>query len=187
MHTRKGLAPIVWLIIVALVLGGGYFAYRKYQPLTTNNQQQEKKEETSTKDWNTYRNEEYGFVASYPPQWEAQSTPVGVMFRPVGMVSDWQWVIEVSEESEMERIADIYTSEADRVGESHITSIPITLGHVGAATLVVVTNDEVQKMSPTWERRVVLLAREGRTYLISNGAVKADDYERFYQSFRFTK
>lgn len=33
-HTNKGLAPMLWVVIAAIVLGGGYFAYGRYnQPL----------------------------------------------------------------------------------------------------------------------------------------------------------
>ncbi|HBV01553.1 MAG TPA: hypothetical protein DEF00_04180 [Candidatus Taylorbacteria bacterium] len=66
-QTQKGFAPLVWVIITAILLGGGYAVYRNYQQPTTDNNRS--LEVAETKDWKTYRNEKYGFEFQYPPGW----------------------------------------------------------------------------------------------------------------------
>ena len=209
MNKHTGLAPliplnkggqgVVWVIIAALLLGGGYLVVQKSkskignaEPITekiveSTAQEVPQSQTVAPVDWKTYRNEKYGFEVKYPSSWETQTTPVGAMFRPIGMKNDWQWVVEVSQKAGVEALADIYTSEVDRIGESKITPTPITVDGSESAMLAVVTNDEVRKMSPAWERRIILITRGNQTYTISNGAIKSDEYERFYQSFTFTK
>ncbi len=65
-NSQRGFAPLVWVIIAALVLGGGYVAYRNYRHPTTDHQPQEKQANADTQDWKTYRNEKYGFEFMYP-------------------------------------------------------------------------------------------------------------------------
>lgn len=78
MHTKQGLTPIVLIIITAILLGGGYVAYRAsqqpgadYLQPTTDNSPQEKQASADANDWKTYRNERYGFEMKYPPDWES--------------------------------------------------------------------------------------------------------------------
>jgi|GEM_PF-4653263 hypothetical protein len=78
MQAQKGLAPILWIIILAVALGGGYWAYQytkggllcwPYCPGMTDEDREEIKRsalEAQTANWNTYRNEEYGFEFKYP-------------------------------------------------------------------------------------------------------------------------
>lgn len=75
MNTRQGLAPIVLVIIAAIVLGGGYLLAQKagYFPDNTPSDiiQPQAQTNVSTSDWKTYRNEKYGFELKYPPDWES--------------------------------------------------------------------------------------------------------------------
>ncbi len=68
-NSQQGLAPIVWIIIAALVLGGWYVVYKATdnQPLTTTNKVAEKVVVPS--DWKTYLTEKYGFEFQYPAMW----------------------------------------------------------------------------------------------------------------------
>ncbi len=84
MNTHKGLAPIVWVIIAAIVLGGGYAVYEFSKPklicwpycsgMTDQDREDIKKSvlDAQTANWKTYRNEKYGFEVAYPATWFIQ-------------------------------------------------------------------------------------------------------------------
>jgi hypothetical protein len=77
-NTKQGLAPLIWIIIAAILISGGYWAYQytkgsplcwPYCPDMTDEDREEIKRsalEAETSNWNTYRNEEYGFEFRYP-------------------------------------------------------------------------------------------------------------------------
>ncbi len=95
MKTNRGLAPIVWVIIAALLLSGGYALYkihaqypeeRKYDYVTgelvgsaADTFKKRLNAEFSdlavstvpdTKGWNVYHNKEFGFEVSFPREWK---------------------------------------------------------------------------------------------------------------------
>lgn len=82
MNIKGGLALVIWVVIAAVLLGGGYIAYQKYQqPMTDNqpqqaddNSPQEKQASADISDWKTYRNEKYGFEFRYPSDKTAYSS-----------------------------------------------------------------------------------------------------------------
>lgn len=59
MNNQKGLAPIIIIVVLAAIIGGGVFAWQKF-----GTSKQELKDETA--DWQTYTNEQYGFEFKYP-------------------------------------------------------------------------------------------------------------------------
>lgn len=75
-QTRKGLAPVVWIIIAAILLGGGYVVYKTLDysfstdnppnPIRAEDIKKETKLTDDISDWKPYRNEKYGFEFDYP-------------------------------------------------------------------------------------------------------------------------
>lgn len=75
---------ILTIIILAIIGGGVFWYFSKYQGASTKGQGSENQpaeivniEDLSsialaTEDWQTYRNEEYGFELKYPREWEIQ-------------------------------------------------------------------------------------------------------------------
>lgn len=91
MNTHRGIAPIIIALILAVILGGGYAAYKQYakeydyggvhykngEPVGPASYTSVEKVEAGlsrarldiqTKDWKTYRNERYGFEFRYPSE-----------------------------------------------------------------------------------------------------------------------
>lgn len=76
---QKGFIKDVAIIAVGiLVLGGGYFYFSKkpaYAPAENSNTNQKVADETA--DWETYKNERYGFEIKYPNEYKAVEDPDG--------------------------------------------------------------------------------------------------------------
>lgn len=65
----QGLGPVVIVIILAVLLLGGYIAYRQYTNVVDDDSGQEVWVlEQEMANWKTYRNEEYGIEFNYPPK-----------------------------------------------------------------------------------------------------------------------
>ena len=69
MNTKQGLAPIVLVILLAVLVGGGYLvASKKSKVESVKKEVTAEQSDVSTKDWKTYRNEKYGFLFQYPTE-----------------------------------------------------------------------------------------------------------------------
>lgn len=73
MNQRQGLAPVIFALIITLLAGVWYVAWRNYQSPTTNNQPQNTEVVSMPSDWKTYHNEKYGFEFMYPNDWKQTS------------------------------------------------------------------------------------------------------------------
>lgn len=90
---QKGLAPIVWIIILAVLLGGGYSTYHYFSTsrsfcwpycpgMTDQDRETIKKSarEVQTANWKTYRNDKYGFEFRYPAIFEKVTDKVYIKY-----------------------------------------------------------------------------------------------------------
>ena len=65
MFKNKGFSAVALIIILAVLIGGGYAVWKK--PVAT--PPSALPEGEGIENWKTYRNEEYGFEFKYPPEW----------------------------------------------------------------------------------------------------------------------
>ncbi|MFA6994840.1 MAG: PsbP-related protein [Patescibacteria group bacterium] len=140
-------------------------------------------------DWQTYHNEKYGYEVKYPADWKifGSSTSTGVAFGKNNQDpnNDGELFINIDTNRSAARvISDQELTEKDRAGHSIIKKLPVVINGL-AGTLLVITNSELEKNIPTWEFNIVVVERNQITYVLSNGAVKSNNFEEFYKSFRF--
>ncbi|MEO8637617.1 MAG: PsbP-related protein [Candidatus Taylorbacteria bacterium] len=82
MNYKKGIAPLIIALIVAVILGGGFMAYKISQktdvtPSPTQNVIADQNQtDNETKDWKTYKNEQYGFEFKYPKDWIIENNDI---------------------------------------------------------------------------------------------------------------
>lgn len=65
MNKKQGLGPLVWVIIAAILIGGGYFTFAVLNQAIP---------ELQSLKWSTYVNEEYGFEFKYYGDWVANES-----------------------------------------------------------------------------------------------------------------
>lgn len=66
---QKGFAPIVWVVIAVILLGGGYYTAQKSDSILD-----------AWKTWQTYRNGYFGFEIKYPPDRKVRELSDSVYF-----------------------------------------------------------------------------------------------------------
>ena len=87
---RRGFAPIIILLLVAVIVAlgvGGYVALKKNQESRSKNNAAVTQAPTTVVDtstWKTYTNSQYGFEFRYPPIWGIMPGSLGVSVGPVG-------------------------------------------------------------------------------------------------------
>lgn len=87
--SKKIIISIVAVIILTLI-GGGVWYWQKSEtvnpPVTEN--ENPKSETINTDDWQTYRNEEYGFEVKYPSTWLLNNTQSSIYIK---YKKDWEF------------------------------------------------------------------------------------------------
>jgi hypothetical protein len=85
---KRNIVILGTVLILAIVVVGGFWVWRSNQKvevveeqIQSQNQQQGGDQQVlvDTSDWNTYRNEEYGFEVKYPEEWEISLVENGFM------------------------------------------------------------------------------------------------------------
>jgi hypothetical protein len=128
---QKGITVIVWVIIVAVVLGGGYMTYRTYnqQHITDNMKTLEVVDTTNLK---TYHNEELDFLFQYPVKWRIEETPdsFGVVVRAVNPAMPNVGTVTIIYRDNPEHLTgkqwfnkNVFKTEKEVVGEIVIDSV----------------------------------------------------------------
>jgi len=90
-----------------------------------------------------------------------------------------------TKKSAAQLIADQKLAEKNRAGNTIIKTSKVVIDGL-PGTLLIATNDEIKNDIPTWEYNAVLVEKDAVTYVLSNGAIKSNNFEEFYKSFRFS-
>ncbi len=202
MHTQKGLAPLIWVIIVALLLGIGYMAYKTAPrkapgsspddavvsqiPLKSVDIEKKTEEvrvaEIDTSDWETYRNEKYRFEFKYPSSWywsggNRDYDQYLICLNPKGSAGDCSGLLTVSWgvrfEDRFQAMKDMF-SENSKVAESMIEVDGVK------GRLLIIGSINGFSRSAFWEKG-------GYIYNLSTGANKESLFGGLISTFKFTK
>ena len=147
--------------------------------------------ETDISNWQTYRNEEFGFEVKYP------SILIGKDFYRAGIYNE-AWILVESYDENI-----IFGTQSSRAGggiwgifikndmkscggrgiqfadrKENIKEIKI--GELSAKFITVTTNSH-----PNWISEVICIERDDKVFEIGNGAVKIPEFKSFYNSFKF--
>lgn len=71
---QKGFAPILIIIILAMVALGGYLVYQKQTKLPASSPQTAQSVSNETENWKTYTNTKYSYEFKYPSAWSLGET-----------------------------------------------------------------------------------------------------------------
>ena len=66
MNNQKGIAPIIIILVLVAIIGGGTLVWQNFSAQKEEVKVPENIVKDETTDWQTYRNEEYGFEMKYP-------------------------------------------------------------------------------------------------------------------------
>lgn len=145
----------------------------------------------SINDWNIYTNKDYGFNIKYPQGWKAATTfDVSTVNRPSALmysVSFGNGTVGNGYDGELfisvyNKVADIETpiKEAGKqFSDRQEKKENISINGISAIKIIIT--------SPTvssWIYEAVVVKNGNYSYLLNNGAIKNDQFEKFYGSFR---
>ncbi|MFY9462844.1 MAG: HEPN domain-containing protein, partial [Candidatus Sungiibacteriota bacterium] len=113
-----GISSIIIALAAAILLGGGFFAYKYQQYLRsieytgyTSPIQLPPQEVPDTLSWKTYRNEEYGFEVKYPKEWyytggERGNLQYLLCFNPRGLSGDCSFLLTLNHNTTLDAWID---------------------------------------------------------------------------------
>jgi len=139
-------------------------------------------------DWQTYYSEKYGYEVKYPADWKmfGSLTSPQVAFGKNNQEKNYDGELFIRVESKKtaeQVISEQRLTEKKRSGQSLVSESPLPVNSLDG-TLLSITNDELKKSIPNWELNMIIFEKDSKTYVLSNGAIKSENFEKFYKSFR---
>jgi len=149
----------------------------------------------NTSDWKSYENEKLGFSVSYPNtipeisgtwQYEEYKSDVNIDTVGFGPASSkpggYMWGISKYNNKTANELVDLIGNQFD---DREVKQEKIEIDGM-AVMLVTVTTAS----NPTWYSQTVIIEPNSHpfvVYRIGNGAVRSDDFQKFYMSFKLLK
>lgn len=190
---------VVLIIGTIVVLVGGFFIFNSYiyneKQSETNQENKEGQLVNNSKiatldssDWNLYSNGD--FSVKYPNDrgwiYEDQNfIPIGVSFgTPESRSGGFIWGASAVNTSVVD-LETLISRMGSQFADRSETRSNITINGVPALLVSVTTN-----LQESWMHKQVFIegssvGREGRIYIISNGAIGEEGFDEFYKSFQF--
>lgn len=166
MNTLRGFNLLAITLILAVLLGGGYVAYRNYPQPTTYNQPQQSEATVVPVDWKTYSNEEYGFEFRYPPNFSIVTDKVHIKY--IGHPKGFNWYrVELTDALASESPFLRFEVDPDGYGPFHPDKgyvVSENADGVVSAVPTSVAQSEYQNDGLTFIGPSSLTARNGHTY-----------------------
>lgn len=176
------------LLLTAVILSGCLI---KPQAPVNNNQNINDPTAIDTSDWKTYKNEEYGFEIQYPKDWKVREMKEGKKVDEEDVNKPVTWVTFGPSEFESGRwniqffldpngLEQDIARQGNQFSDREEYKNSIKFNGIDALYLLVVTNTY-----PDWFSESVYFSKNSILFCIRNGAVKDNNFKRFYESFAF--
>ena len=200
MNKKQLTISVIIVVVILAAVGGGVFWYLKSeqgvsikvpgseqqseQPQVGDNQLQGEvvgspAADVDTSDWQTYRNEEYGFEVRYPGGWVFEDSNNGISFGTIeSKPGGYFWGINIYNSTK--NIEGLIKGLGSQFNDRLEKREKITIGNK-AGLLVTVTTDS----HTDWILKSIFIENNDFIFAISNGAQDRSIFEIFLSSFKF--
>ena len=170
------------LAVLILLLILNWYIESTSTPRTTHNSVPQITDQAIVKEkneWKIYENLDFKFSINYPPEWIYEVFEDTIFFgTPESKTGGYIFGVFIDDPDDLEnQIAKMGQQFNDRkeVREN------IKLSDGTEALLVTVTTEKY----PDWVYKRVFFEKDGLLYSLGNGAVEDENFEKFYNSFKF--